>query len=244
MDQVRPDSEPYCSNCGYTLTGATESSKCPECGKPLVEVLMRPILEATGGRRFRSKARILGMPVLDIAFGAHGTEKMGRPRGFIAIGDVATGVLAIGGQARGVVAIGGMAMGGFSMGGMSMGLLTSLGGLSIGGVCFGGFAIGLLARGGGAIGILADGGFAMGYCARGGTAFGPHTIDASGRVSAAAKSAFATFEWFFGTWPPSMASFFMTILTLLVITLVVAGLVGALAWRAAMREEGPEPGIQ
>jgi predicted Zn-ribbon and HTH transcriptional regulator len=40
---VRPElkNEPYCGNCGYVLTGATETSKCPECGRPLVEVLTR-----------------------------------------------------------------------------------------------------------------------------------------------------------------------------------------------------------
>jgi len=33
--------DPYCGNCGYSLRGLTESSKCPECGKPIVEVLQR-----------------------------------------------------------------------------------------------------------------------------------------------------------------------------------------------------------
>ena len=28
-----PD-EPICGNCGYVLSGLTESSKCPECGRP------------------------------------------------------------------------------------------------------------------------------------------------------------------------------------------------------------------
>ena len=33
--------EPYCGNCGHRLTGLVDSSKCPECGRPLVEVLTR-----------------------------------------------------------------------------------------------------------------------------------------------------------------------------------------------------------
>ena len=33
--------EPYGGNCGQQLTGLIDSSKCPECGKPLVEVLRR-----------------------------------------------------------------------------------------------------------------------------------------------------------------------------------------------------------
>ena len=50
--------EPYCSNCGYVLAGAIESSKCPECGKPIVEVLMRPILEGGTGKRFRNGPKL------------------------------------------------------------------------------------------------------------------------------------------------------------------------------------------
>lgn len=240
MAEDRPQSEPYCSNCGYTLTGATESSKCPECGKPLVEVLMRPILETTGGRRYTSKARIFGMPVVSIAFGAHGKEKVGRPKGFIAIGDIATGVLAIGGQARGLVAIGGMSMGGFTMGGMSMGLFSSLGGMSIGGMSFGGFSIGLLARGGGAVGLFADGGMAAGYFARGGGAFGKHMIGPGVGVSPVATRAFSYFDWFFGTWPPSLSSFFTTVLTLLFITFGAAAIIGVMAWWATQKQDGPD----
>ena len=122
----REPGEPYCGECGYTLTGATDSSKCPECGRPLVDVLMRPMLDSGTGKRFRSKARIFGMPVIDIALGPRGSESMGRAKGFIAIGNIATGVLAIGGQARGVVEVGGLAMGGVSMGGMSLGLRHDL----------------------------------------------------------------------------------------------------------------------
>jgi predicted RNA-binding Zn-ribbon protein involved in translation (DUF1610 family) len=61
---VRPElkNEPYCGNCGYRLTVATESSKCPECGRPLVEVLTRNSQAPMMGKRYRSKATLFGWP--------------------------------------------------------------------------------------------------------------------------------------------------------------------------------------
>ena len=117
--------DPYCGNCGYALKGLTDSSKCPECGKPLVETLMRRKFAFPRGRRFRSKQTIFGLPVIDVAFGPFGTERIGRARGFVAIGDIATGVLAIGGVTRGLISIGGVAVGLFSVGGLGVGLLTA-----------------------------------------------------------------------------------------------------------------------
>ena len=72
--------DPFCANCGYVLKGLTESSKCPECGKPLVEVLTRQspaFLNA--GKRYRSKTTLFGWPVIDVALGPEG-RGTARPR--------------------------------------------------------------------------------------------------------------------------------------------------------------------
>lgn len=179
-------SDPYCSNCGYSLSGATESSKCPECGKPLVEVLTRDVSGAVQGLRRRSQQLLFGLPLIDVAFGPHGTERYGHARGVLAIGDRATGIFAFGGRAAGLVACGGavvgvVAFGGFAagivgIGGFAIGLAIALGGFSIGSVAIGGFASGLLAFGGFASGYSASGGMSFGWYAEGGQAMGRYVL--------------------------------------------------------------------
>ena len=80
---------PYCVNCHYDLTGATNTPVCPECGKPLVEVLVRGRHATTGrARRYRSETLLFGLPIIDVAIGPDpdGGEAFGRARGVIAIG--------------------------------------------------------------------------------------------------------------------------------------------------------------
>jgi hypothetical protein len=171
------DAAPYCGNCGYNLEGLTESSRCPECGRPFVEVLQRPSLII--GKRFNSRTRVFGLPLISIASGPHGKEKRGHAKGIIAIGDIATGFVAFGGVSRGIFTFGGFSIGAVSFGGVTLGLLLALGGLAIGGVTTGGFGIGGYANGGMACGFIAEGGMAMGYYARGGSAIGKFVVSPS-----------------------------------------------------------------
>lgn len=193
--------DPYCGNCNYSLKGLTDSSKCPECGKPLVEVLQRGPILFKAGRRYQSETRIFGLPLLSIAFGPNETERMGHARGIIAIGDKATGWLALGGFARGLIAFGGFAMGLFSFGGFSLGLIAALGGTTIGGIACGGGAVGGVAAGGGAVGYIASGGVAVGQYARGGGCFGPHVVSATVR-DPAAVAIFQDWSWLLGGMGP------------------------------------------
>ena len=180
--------DPVCSNCGYLLRDLTDTTVCPGCGLPLVDVLVRVPLGQRRGVRRRSATTLFGLPLVDIAIGPRpeAGESRGNARGIIAIGDKATGAIAIGGFARGIVAIGGGAIGVCSIGGGSIGLITAVGGGAIGGVALGGGALGLFATGGGAVGVVAQGGSALGVVAqgamaigvyaRGVTAFGLHVI--------------------------------------------------------------------
>ncbi|MGE3180577.1 MAG: hypothetical protein AB7N71_03035 [Phycisphaerae bacterium] len=158
--------DPFCGNCKYPLSGLVDSSKCPECGKPLVEVLQRGPYER-GGKRYQSPVRIFGLPLLSIAIGPYENEKRGDARGIVAIGDTAVGWFALGGRARGIIAIGGLATGVLAIGGLSIGFF-SFGGWAMGLVAVGGGAAGGFASGGMAIGGLAQGGMAIGYYAQGG----------------------------------------------------------------------------
>jgi hypothetical protein len=116
--------------------------------------------------RKRSRTRIAGLPLFEIAFGPRGSEAHGHAKALIAIGDQATGVLAIGGLAQGVVAVGGLSEGLIAVGGCTLGLLVALGGVAVGGFAVGGVALGAVTRGGVAIG---------GLSAKGHEAVSPHT---------------------------------------------------------------------
>lgn len=200
--------QPYCGVCGYALAGATETAKCPECGTPIVECLVRGPHRFGNMRskRYTSPVHILGMPLVQIAFGPDPVTgaMRGRAKAFIALGDQATGVFAFGGVATGVVAFGGVAFGAFTGGGVSAGLLTAMGGLSMGaGLSAGGVTVGALSIGGVSVGYGAVGGLAVGRFAYGGLAVGSHAITGGAPISSdpQAASFFRNTSWYFGVAP-------------------------------------------
>lgn len=242
---------PFCAACGHDLTGATASAACPECGRPLVEVLARRTprhLRRKSVRRYESSTRVLGMPLVAIATGPDEKGVFGHARGFFAFGDVATGVFAFGGVARGVVAFGGLSLGLCTLGGCSLSLLASFGGLSVAllGSAVGGCAIGMLANGGLAIGGLAQGGAAVGWLARGQKAVGPNAWPAGATVDDATRALFDRFSWLIGpaggmprihygvAWTAVVA---ITVALLALVLLVVARR-GRDAIEAELRERG------
>ncbi len=136
--------DPFCSQCGYQLKGLTDSSRCPECGRPLVEVLVRET--ARRGRRWKSAAEFAGLPLVSIAMGPAPGERFGKPVGIIAIGDFPLGVIAIGAFARGGLAIGAYTCGIIGLGGFATGLLA-IGGFAVGGFTIAAFGLGLYTLG-------------------------------------------------------------------------------------------------
>jgi hypothetical protein len=225
----RQPGEPYCSNCGYSLVGATESGRCPECGEPLVETLTRePRPPLVRSRRYKSEATMFGLPIISIAFGPDPEtgELRGKARGIIAMGDTAIGGIAVGGAALGIVSFGGAAGGLFSAGGAAFGLFAAIGGGAIGaGMSTGGAGVGALAAGGAAIGVLASGGGAVGIYAQGGGAKGKYVITPA-RSDPEAVAMFDDFSWYFGQGGMGRASLQPPIIT--ATTILLAGILIAL----------------
>jgi hypothetical protein len=88
---------------------------------------------------YRSEQVWGDLPVVHVSVGgrqADGRYRLGRARGIIALGDIATGLVAIGGVAVGLVAVGAVAIG-----------LVAVGAVSVGLVAIGAVAIGLTAMG-------------------------------------------------------------------------------------------------
>ncbi|MFM9956790.1 MAG: hypothetical protein ACKVZJ_01830 [Phycisphaerales bacterium] len=223
-----PPGTPYCSNCLYDLSASTETGRCPECGRPLIEILARVsatvLPSGMRARRYRSTATVFGMPFLDIATGPRpdAGEMYGHARGFIAIGDVATGVIALGGRATGIVSAGGLSVGLFSVGGMSVGGLLSAGGLAVAipGIAAGGMGVGGIGTGGMGIGVVAQGGMAVGVYAKGGGAFGLHTIS-RGNIDPAAATVFNALSFL---WPPGMPMMLAAYMPMLIVFASVVGI--------------------
>lgn len=242
--QIAPG-DPYCANCGYLLKDLVDSCKCPECGRPLVDVLVRGRSNLAGKqRRYRTEAMLFGLPIIDLCMGLDEQGKIGRAKGIIAIGDYATGFIAVGNKwANGVVALGGGGSFGLCAvgGGCSIGLLTAgAGGLGLGGFALGGCAMGGIAMGGFAVGGVAQGGAAIGYYARGGSATGVHTIGARGTSSQKPVEVFARLEPYIGRPGPGLSMFTPIALVgaidfLITGLILILALIGHRRWKSLSR---------
>jgi RNA polymerase sigma factor (sigma-70 family) len=101
---------------------------------------------------YRSRATLLGLPLVHARGGRLPGEKLKPAVGWIASGEVAYGL----------IASGGVAVGGISFGGASFGII-SFGGFGFGLLAFGGLSVGAIAMGGAAIGLIASGGIALAW---------------------------------------------------------------------------------
>ncbi len=106
---------------------------------------------------YRSEQMWGSLPVVHVSVGGRqvdGRYRLGRARGVLAVGDVATGLVAIGGVAIGLVSVGGVAVGLVALGAVAIGLVA-VGAVAIGLFVAGAVAIGLTAMGAVTIGVVA-----------------------------------------------------------------------------------------
>jgi GLTT repeat (6 copies) len=103
---------------------------------------------------YRSEQMGGDLPVVHVSVGgrqADGRYRLGRARGVIALGDVATGLVAVGGVAIGLFSVGGVVVGLVALGAVAIGLVT------VGAVAIGLFAAGAVAMGLTAVGAVTAG---------------------------------------------------------------------------------------
>lgn len=140
---------------------------------------------------YRSRATLLGLPLIHCRAGRVPGQKPLPAIGWIAYGEKSYGILFAGGA----VAVGGIAMGGVSVG------IISFGGLSAGLLAFGGLTLGGIAMGGAAVGLVATGGIALAWHAAFGGVAGAHELACGGAVLAShvnddvARDFFARHRW-------------------------------------------------
>lgn len=137
--------------------------------KELPPTPLRRELQRREGRRWESRARFLGWPLVSVAFADPDRDFAGYEKGDNRAQRTAKGWIAIGDKAVGLVACGNIALGGIAFGAASCGVV-SFGGVASGGLAFGGVSLGLVAIGGLALGWGAIGGAALGWLAVGGGA--------------------------------------------------------------------------
>jgi hypothetical protein len=116
--------------------------------RSMVGALPNPTATIVDGYEYRSKRRLLGLPLVHICVGG---RRLKVAKGWIAHGGFACG---------GLFASGGFAIAPIAFGGFAMGLLA-FGGMVAGGLAIGGMAAAIFAIGGLAIGWFAHGGTVM-----------------------------------------------------------------------------------
>jgi hypothetical protein len=121
-------------------------TECPECKRPVSDRALScpgcgyPLNQGSGplrgfgypyfyGYEYKSKATVLGMPLVHIAQGFTPEGRLRVARGFIAIGGLALGVFSLAGIGLGIVCLAGVALS----------LLAGLGGVAVGYIAVGGW---------------------------------------------------------------------------------------------------------
>jgi RNA polymerase sigma factor (sigma-70 family) len=201
-----------------------------ELDKPIRSTPLANDSRSTPVFEYRSKACLLGLPLIHARLGANWTSQREAVKAWIAIADdLAIGVIfAFGGMAVAPIAFGGFALGGIVFGGFGVGIL-----------CYAGFAVGVWALGGFAAGLMALGGCAAGWTAAAGGVAISHQFALGGVAIAAhannevAKAFISNHAFFQNAFPLITTWLWPTLLLSLVPSLLI--------WRATRKRRRLAP---
>lgn len=126
------------------------------------------------GFEWKSRAKILGIPLICVSFGRDERGRRRIAKGFLAVGNYAVGGIAIGQFALGIFGIGQFALGLFAAGQLALALMGG----------FGQFAVG----------VFAVGQFVAGFYAKGQFGWGTY-LWTPGRTDMEAVAMFGTIDW-------------------------------------------------
>lgn len=131
-----------CPQCGFT-TGR-DRGNCPRCGHQSESSPGPQILQKYRGFEWKSKASILGWPLVHIAFGRNrDTGRLMMAKGIIAIGQFAVGLITFSQFGVGLVfAFGQFTAGFLAIGQLALGVYFGLGQFATGMIAIGQLAIG------------------------------------------------------------------------------------------------------
>lgn len=99
------------------------------------------------GFQWKTRTRLLGIPLICVAYGRDEKGRTMVAKGFVAIGQFAVGGLAIGQFGVGLVGIGQFALGLLALGQLALGVLVGCGQVAVGTFAIGQFVVGKFARG-------------------------------------------------------------------------------------------------
>lgn len=187
------------------------------------EVLARRGLSLGGSKRWQSKTRLFGLPLVALAFGGldPGAARGRGARGWIAVGDLAVSPF---------FAFGGVAVAPIALGGVTVGLLS----LSLAGVAVGALALGSIAFGAVALGIVA-----VGWKGAAGVTAIAHDSALGNQARAGEANSQAARDWFTQQWFTEPSQVFFALLPLVILLAIVVPL-SLMAWRAwRLRRSAP-----
>jgi hypothetical protein len=127
-----------CRECGKEVSNNAVS--CPHCAAP------RPALAewAGTGIDWKSRAKILGIPLIHVAFGRDSAGKLRVAKGFIAVGQFAIGGITVAQFGIGIIfGLGQFMIGLTALAQFAVGLLIGVGQIAAGVVTIGQFVVGI-----------------------------------------------------------------------------------------------------